>query len=62
MISGYGFESIYLDHANYQDILPGYDHGLSVENIPSRHNVLCHLSKVYFCWGERIYKNILMKY
>ncbi len=62
MISGYGFESIYLDHAKlpqYYPFLPGYEHGFSVENIPSKHSTLKHLSKVYFCWGERVYKNIL---
>jgi len=61
MNSGYGIEQIYLEHADlphYYTFLPGYDHGLSAEDIPSKNTTLNHLSNIYLCWGERVHRNL----
>ncbi len=61
MTSGYGIEKIYLDHANlpgFYPFLPGYDHGLSLEDIPTKVSTINHLSDIYLCWGERIFNNL----
>ena len=61
MKSGYGIEQIYLEHANLPNFfpfLPGYDHGLSLEDIPSKNTTLNHLSNIYLCWGERVFNNL----
>ncbi len=61
MKSGYGIEQIYLEHANLPNLypfLPGYDHGLSLEDIPSKNTTLNHLSNIYLCWGERVFNNL----
>lgn len=61
MNSGYGIEQIYLEHADlpyYYPFLPGYDHGLSAEDIPSKNSTLNHLSNIYLCWGERVHSNL----
>ena len=52
MTSGYGIEKIYLDHANlpgFYPFLPGYDHGLSLEDIPTKVSTINHLSDIYLC-------------
>ena len=52
---------IYLEHANLPNFfpfLPGYDHGLSLEDIPSKNTTLNHLSNIYLCWGERVFNNL----